>query len=293
MPRTYTRGDVLEAIGRTREAVGRVPVVTEFLRHSGMSMGPVVRIFGCWQKAVEAAGMDSPNTPAKWTAETVLSEARKLIRPGQAISGTEFFAAAPFSQGTAARCFGSWEKLREACGGRPGKAWRRWSREEVLRLFREWIAEVGDGAYADFELWGGPSQIVAARLFGGVGGLRRECGLSERFEGSGREVPADELVDDYLDLWRRLGAMPTMGDVETYGKFAWSMYVRRWRDAVGVRRAMRAASKERKACEEKLAEIKRRMARGEAVDRSELPRVPETRTTRQMAKNVKRNGGLR
>ena len=277
--RAYSRSEVLEAVRRAVRAGGRVPTTQEFSRATGVSMAPVIRIFGSWDGALRAAGVDVVSLP-RWTRESALEAARKIVRPGEPIGIERFFADAPFSRDTAARLFGSWDSLRAECGGRPPRR-RRITREQVVGQFRAFAAERGDGSFDEFFAWGGPSMTPVRRLFGSVGGLREAAGLPRRYAGVDRSHKADDLADEWLRLRRRLGREPTCGDIETYGRFPWAAYARRWRDAAGVKKAMRRAGRELAEAGRIIKEVQARQARGEAVDPAEIPPMPTTPTPRR------------
>jgi AcrR family transcriptional regulator len=116
----YTQDDLTRAL---REVVGRLGegvTLDQFVRESGISSAPVVRLFGGWSGLRAAVGLSARGqkpTPAVWTHEQLQ---QKLIEAvgvyGEGLTLEQFVQSAGISPGPIYHLFGSWPALQESVG---------------------------------------------------------------------------------------------------------------------------------------------------------------------------------
>lgn len=116
---------------------------TEFTKHSRVHSSTIEKRFGCWEKALNAAGLidrfDVTNKAV--SKETVLAELQRVSRlhDNQILDRKKFNANADFTDHVVRRVFGSWHKAMQAAGLAANKMGRRYTDDECFEnLLQVW-----------------------------------------------------------------------------------------------------------------------------------------------------------
>ncbi len=109
------RNEILEAIRRAAEKLGRPPHRGELPRVAGISHSVVLKHFASLRDAVRAAGLEPSRRGLKVAAEDLLKDfARVAEELGRAPNRNEYVRHGEYAAGTFYAKFGSWPALREA-----------------------------------------------------------------------------------------------------------------------------------------------------------------------------------
>lgn len=134
----------LRRLARQRGEPGRVPSRGYYEKHGRFAGSGVIRKFGSWRAAAEAAGLTSRNrrpTQARMIRDYQRECALAGLKRGDVgLTCAEFDERIPYSSGNALDLFGSWATLVERAGFEPTRrgargygsraADRRWGKDE-------------------------------------------------------------------------------------------------------------------------------------------------------------------
>ncbi|WP_306534980.1 homing endonuclease associated repeat-containing protein [Geobacter sp.] len=140
----YTDETLISEIRRVAELVKHPTISrTEFQKHSRVHTSTLEKRFGCWESAMNAAGLsdrfDSSNKAI--SKEDIITELQKVSsRLGvKTFSREQFNANAPFKDSVIRRVFGTWRKAMEAAGLTANKLGQRYTDEECFEnLLQVW-----------------------------------------------------------------------------------------------------------------------------------------------------------
>jgi hypothetical protein len=170
---------VLKAI-LTREAQGLPLNHAALLRQDRQLHGAMLRLYGSWEAAIQAAGIDpgEARIHRRWGREAIIQRIREKDALGQPLNALAVQREEATLAGAADRWFGSWYDALEAAGINP-EQWRRrrptWTREsaieEIQRAHRA-------GRKLNHAAWKGHSLSRAVvDLFGGWDAALEAAGL--------------------------------------------------------------------------------------------------------------------
>jgi len=142
-PRRWTPEAILAAIRERRDSGLPVRAAETSRGRSGM-LEAVRREFGSWRKALDAAGIPRPASPAprrkvRWTPQAILAAIRERHAAVLSIRSARVKREAGGLSGAALREFGSWRAAVEAAGLSCPEPRPRilWTRERVIDSVRE------------------------------------------------------------------------------------------------------------------------------------------------------------
>jgi Homing endonuclease associated repeat len=118
---------ITDAIQKTAPEVGGAPTQDEFRKGSGISIKKVIRLFGTWKNAIDAAGLESSIHRPQVDNLTLLEDWGRVVRQaGSRISKFQYKREGSHSHESLVRRFGNWsrlpEKFKEFAKGR--EEWR-------------------------------------------------------------------------------------------------------------------------------------------------------------------------
>jgi hypothetical protein len=227
-PPQWDRADVIEAIKRWTELEGSTPKSEQWLsgRHARgrwareypawPANATVVRLFGCWNGALAAAGL--PIKPFAYTDEEVLRALRAdAERLGRAPLRDEWLHRPLDVPGVGAvqTHFGSWNAGLRAAGLEVNKEYGKWTRELAIAALRRDAKRRGRSPTS--EEWGTsrrtrPHSGTVEKLFGSWNAGLRAAGLEPNHERD-KWTPAS-VFDALRRLERELGRQPTSADLQ-------------------------------------------------------------------------------
>jgi len=138
------------------------------------------RHFGCWGKALRAAGIDSEAVANRrtWTADRVLTAIRDLNRQGIALNYVSALKADGGLPQAAWKLLGSWNDALRAAGFDPEAACtkrRPWTRKDVIDLIRTRAA--AGLPIASYNVVPASAEVASRRLFGSWKAALRAAGV--------------------------------------------------------------------------------------------------------------------
>jgi 5-methylcytosine-specific restriction endonuclease McrA len=150
----YSRESIIAEIQRVADLIPE-PLITQaaFRRHARVGVGTVLRNFGSFQRALEAAGLGHRHNAYRlnwrWkkrplgdmSDKQVADELRRVAGKLKKVNITqrEFDANSGFAGGAVAQRFGSWRAALESAGLRISNLGKRYSDEECFEnLLRVW-----------------------------------------------------------------------------------------------------------------------------------------------------------
>jgi len=133
----YSDKAILDEIRRVAEIVnGPTLPRTAFQEHSRVSSTTISRRFGCWEKALEAAGLVDrfDSTSKRVSREEILSELERIsmLLGTHRVSCDQFNAHARFTDAVVRREFGTWHRAMKAAGLLTNALGRRYTDEECF-----------------------------------------------------------------------------------------------------------------------------------------------------------------
>lgn len=139
-----------------------------------------IRHFGCWGKALTAAGIDHEAVANRrtWTVERVVKTIHRLDRQGVALNYASVHKADGGLPQAARKLLGSWNDALRAAGYDPEqiRASRRpWTREEIIDLIRRRAA--AGLPVASYNVAPLSAEIASRRLFGSWKAALRAAGV--------------------------------------------------------------------------------------------------------------------
>jgi hypothetical protein len=131
------------------------------------------RLFGSWDRALTAAGLDADEVAAyrKWDRNLICFELRSRRRENEPLNSAAVQQEDPSLHAAAVRYFGEYDAVLRRCGINPNrvKQRKRWSRDQVISGLRK-LSKSRKGMLRkkDPALYG-----AALRLFGSIKAARR------------------------------------------------------------------------------------------------------------------------
>ena len=172
--RAWSREECIQAIHDFCVENGRIPASTDF-ENSGSkypSRSTVSRLFGTWNKAIEAAGFEPEYIGRGWSREECIQAIHDFCVENGRIPQYRDFNKTDGkypSCTTVSKLFGSWNVGIEAAGFESKNIGRDWSCEECIQAIHDFWAEHGCiPQYRDFSKTDGkyPSSLTVSKLFG-------------------------------------------------------------------------------------------------------------------------------
>lgn len=120
-----SKDEILDAIRRTANELGKSPSRPQFIGHTGISEYQVLKHFPSgWNSAVEAAGLEPDTSNIRIADDALLQDWGKLVRQLRQIpTRIQYSHHGDFSPGVFERHFGPWsrvpDKFREFAEGNP------------------------------------------------------------------------------------------------------------------------------------------------------------------------------
>jgi hypothetical protein len=140
----YTDESLIIEIQRVAELINH-PTISrnEFKKHSRVHWSTLERRFGCWEKALEAAGLSSRFDTSNKTVskEEIIAELRRVseILNQQVFSRDEFIKHACFGDAVIRKSFGTWHKAMQAAGLSTNALGKRYTDDECFEnLLQVW-----------------------------------------------------------------------------------------------------------------------------------------------------------
>jgi hypothetical protein len=142
--------------------------------------GAAIRHFGCWGKALTAAGLDAEAVAHRrtWNEDRILQAIRRLDRQGIPLHDASARKADSGLMGAAYKGFGSWNNALRAAGYNPDEIRVRrhtWTREEILDLIRHRAA--AGLPVASYTVRPLSAEVASRRLFGSWKAALRAAGI--------------------------------------------------------------------------------------------------------------------
>ena len=143
----WTRERVIQALRREARRRGRAPTISEWGRQTRTrpSAQIAAALFGTWNDALRAAGLEINRDPDKWTRASVLEALRHLERELGRQPVCQDVKSPPAgypSDAVIRRRFGSWAAAAHELGWGAAKH-RRCSEKEMLSALRSAARELG------------------------------------------------------------------------------------------------------------------------------------------------------
>lgn len=89
MPPKYTRAELLEELQSVATDLGRTPTAAEFRESGACSIGPYRRVFGSWNGALTAAGLQPRESPRYALQSVAVDREQYIPSPECAVRATE------------------------------------------------------------------------------------------------------------------------------------------------------------------------------------------------------------
>lgn len=151
--------------------------------------GAARRVFGCWDRALEASGFDPDRIkrptsrrqpPGTWTPQRVIADIRRDWEAGQDLSAHASQIRHPSLVARARDFFGSWGEALEAAGLPKDGSMRirRWDPERIRERLVEIHSSGGDLSYLTAEAWDPGLTGAAVRLYGSYDEALKAAGIS-------------------------------------------------------------------------------------------------------------------
>ncbi len=138
------------------------------------------REFGCWGKAIRAAGLDHAGIAHRrqWTLERVIKAIHALDRKGVALNYASVHRADEGLPQAARKLLGSWNDALRAAGYDPDRirmSRRPWTHQEIIDLIRSRAAQ--GLPIASYSVRPQSAEIASRRLFGSWKAALRAAGV--------------------------------------------------------------------------------------------------------------------
>ena len=142
------------------------------------------RLFGQWQKALSAAGLDAADVARyrRWNRKSIAAELKSRSRRGKALSSGSLQHEDPGLHAAAVRHFGAYDAALRAAGLDPQKVRRRlsWNKSLVIKAIKS-AAKAGKNLADNRVRRESPALYGAAiRLFGSFTSARSAAGVKFR-----------------------------------------------------------------------------------------------------------------
>jgi hypothetical protein len=136
------------------------------------------RLFGSWDRALTAAGLDADDVAAyrKWNKNLICFELRSRYQDDESLSSGDVQRDDPSLHAAAVRYFGEYDLALKACGIDPARVRQRqrWSKQAVIQALRKsWRKSSSNGTIrtSNPALYG-----AALRWFGSIKAAQRAAG---------------------------------------------------------------------------------------------------------------------
>jgi hypothetical protein len=219
----FQRPEIVAAIQAWERFEGRAPAIVDW-RPAEQGGHPrwerecprypprshVIRTFGSWNAALQAAGFDRPRPPA-YTDQQILNAVRTHAREhGRAPLASEWDASP--DRNIISQRFGSWNAALQTAGLSPRRIRRAWSDEEILEGLRQFADHYGRpprstdrvGPLAHY-----PSPALAVTRFGSWSAALRRAGLEP---GNPPPVTKRQIATALREFSDRHGRSPTSSE---------------------------------------------------------------------------------
>jgi len=181
-PALRNKHDVIRAILQ-RECMGMPLNHTAVMRGDGRLQRAALRLFGRWDAALRAAGINpaAVRKTREWSREAVVRRIRELAGEGRQLNSAAVQEFEAILVSAAHRYFSSWDEALHAAG-LDAEMWRKqapaWTQDRLIRTIREAYARDGKVNHAVVAAWKGNSLTRAGvRLFGSWDAALRAAGL--------------------------------------------------------------------------------------------------------------------
>jgi len=172
-----------------------------------MSVATVERLFGTWNKALEAAGFKINHSLIPITKEQVIAGLKRVAKKlGRTPKLLEF----TISQGVIERLFGSWNKTLKAAGLKINHSNQPITKEQVVAELKRVAKQLGRTPMKyEFTTLSFISERPVCRMFGTWNKALKAVGLKlNRYRGFTKE----QVLTEIKGLAKRLGRTPTQDD---------------------------------------------------------------------------------
>jgi hypothetical protein len=200
--------------------LGKTPTVVDMHEEGDYSPERYQEVFGGWNEALEAAGLDPDEMGTKRIPDReLLAELQRLYTElGEPPTQRDMTERGEYSNRTYQLRFGSWSAaLQEAMLDTNDGI----SETELLREIERLADELGRAPKAaEMDERGAYAPVTYHRRFGSWRQALTEADL----DGNRPTVSDDELLADLRRLADELGGPPTTGDVRDHGEFSLRTY---------------------------------------------------------------------
>ena len=211
----YNREELIELLVKLGEKLGRTPTSEDLKADKDMPcVNTYVKLFGSWNKALEAAGF-KPNLKNGWTREELIE---LLVKLGEKLGRTPTIkdvntAEDMPSNATYAKYFGSWNKALGAAGFKPNVRYD-WTEEKLIELLVKFKKKLGriptmEDVRAAKDM---PSAATYQRLFGSWNKALGAAGLKPNMK---YDWTREELTELLIKFREKLGRIPTTEDLRS------------------------------------------------------------------------------
>lgn len=151
----------------------------ELSRAAFASLQP--RLFGSWDRALHAAGLDAEDVSAyrTWDKNTAVFELRSRYQAGELLSSGAVQREDPALHAAALRYWRSWDNALRAAHFNPAamRERRKWSRAEVMAALKKAQRRLGHVSDSSIRRSDSALHAAALRLFGSFTAARAAAGI--------------------------------------------------------------------------------------------------------------------
>lgn len=222
----YTRDELLEALRSLARKTGRSPRIVDLKEADGFpSVNQYLSAFGSWNKAKEAAGLQTFRKEGRgepYSDEELLNKLRELDRHTDGLVTKEDMQEAEETPSaiTYQRRFGSWNKAKKLAGLetiQPDETKPQYSDEELLAMLRTLSRKLGRSVtIPDLERAEGyPEPSTFEQRFGSWNKAKKAAGLETFSRGERRtQYSREELLEKLRQLADEREETITRSDVD-------------------------------------------------------------------------------
>ncbi len=208
------------------EEHGSIPSIKEWRKLGRISADAILRAFGTWTKAWQAAGLLSSEGPVYQIKEKMIIEIQKAFieykKAGEAFGVQELVRASGHSRPTVVKYFGSVSNLLSAAKIDINK---QITKDDLINDFLATHKKLSRIPTAkDIENNCEHAKSTFLRVFGSLDAVISAAGLEKPEVKDG--LSDDELLEDLKRLHAELSHTPTNEDIMIHGKFSPNAYSR-------------------------------------------------------------------